>query len=73
MKDKFGRELSIGDICFRIKTASSRFGKASAVIVSVLDFTESKVKIKDRSFVDSTNLIKASSEGLETYVYKPNI
>lgn len=65
MKDKFGRTLEIGDICFRIKTDMSGFGKPSAIVVRVLDFTQSKVKIKERTFVDSVNLIKASPEGLE--------
>lgn len=68
MTDKFKRELSIGDICFRVKSPSSRFGKPSINVVKIQDFTESKVKIADRCFVDSTNLVKASNEGLEEYV-----
>ena len=68
MKDKFNRELFIGDICFRVKSPTSRFGKPTMNVVQVKDFTESKVKIADRCFVDSTNLVKASNEDLERFI-----
>ena len=68
MKDKFNRELLIGDICFRVKYSTGRFGKPSINVVKVQDFTESKVKIAERCFVDSNNLVKATHIGLEQYV-----
>lgn len=68
MKDKFNRELSIGDICFRIKSSSSRFGKPTLNVYKILDFSNVKVKIGSKTYVDSCNLVKASIENLENHI-----
>jgi hypothetical protein len=68
MKDKFDRELSVGDLCFRIVGAANRFARPSLKVVKVQDFTASKVKLGTRCFVDSGNLVKASSEDLEKHI-----
>jgi hypothetical protein len=68
MKDKFGRELQVGDICFRIGYTGGRFGRPKLNVVKIQEFTVSKVKIAERCFVDSTNLAKASVEDLERFI-----
>lgn len=64
MKDKFDRDLEIGDICFRV-TQVSKFGKPTISVYRILDFSPQKVKIGNKTYVDPGNLVKASSEGLE--------
>lgn len=60
MKDKFGRELQLGDLCIRVKTSS--WGAPKFTVVQVIDFTKKKVKVGDRSFMDSTNLVLLSQD-----------
>lgn len=62
--DKFGRELKEGDICFRIKTVSNANRSRTFVFPVRVDyFTKYKVKVEG-VYVDSKNLILASSNGL---------
>ena len=68
MRDKFDRPLAVGDICFKVGNSSGRFGKPTVKVYKVLEFTASKVKIAERTFVDSTNLVKACPEDLERFI-----
>ncbi len=65
IQDKFGRELHIGDICFRIKTVSmSNRTRTWVFPVRILDFTKYKVKVGQHTYVNEQNLILASDQGL---------
>lgn len=62
-KDKFGRELDIGNKCLRVTTKANSW-VPKIEIVNVQSFSKFKVKIGERRYVDSNNLILLSSEGL---------
>jgi len=62
--DRFGRELKEGDICFRVKTISTSKSSWMKIFPVKIDyFTKYKVKVEG-VYIDSTNLILASSNGL---------
>jgi len=68
MTDKFGREMEIGNVCFRVKGSNSRFGKPTLEVVIIKDFTNAKVKIGERSFVNPENLTLASDKDLSRFL-----
>ena len=62
-KDKYGRILNKTDKCIKV-SIMSRNWKPKIELVEVLDFTNYKVKIGEKRYVDANNLILLSHEGL---------
>jgi hypothetical protein len=63
MKDRFGRELNTGDICFRYKTGSV-YTRSYIIPVKILHFSKERVYTSQNTYVESKSLIKASAEGM---------
>lgn len=62
-KDRYGRLLSVDDKCLRV-TIKKNCWKPKIEIVTVMELTNYKIKIGERRYVDSENLILLSPKGL---------
>ncbi len=59
MKDYFDRELKVGDKCFRLSKGRFSFG---ITLIEVLDFTNTKVKVAEKTYISAHNLIRADAD-----------